>query len=312
MKNILQDNASEAWALAKSFCLKIQDGLATFQNKKLFVSCLHNSTELFIKSEMIKQNDLRVLVPKNIAASGSPAKDYYSTTDLNTFISNELATNPADFSKNYHSCEYNQLVSFHKELFSKYYDIHPIEKNQVCDGLSLLEKLRNNETHFSVDSSGFLTEREFTQLFNFMIVFYEILLYYDLLPFFGSPSPDLKYKFEFIYKPLLSFSFKKALVNSETAKKIAKDMKNLPCAYSGDAFAIADEIVMFNRGITGPVHPDGYLQSYDHLDEAVSYIQQMFDLKLVSIITDEVSYTTDDACGASHESRYEFSCWRDL
>lgn len=312
MKNILQDNASEAWALAKTFSLKIQDGLATFQNKKLFVSCLHNSTELFIKSQMINQNDLRVLIPRSVNSDGSPAKNYYSTTDLNSFITSELASNPSDFSKNYYSCEYNQLQDFHKELFKTYYDTHPDEKIIVCDGLHLLQELRNNETHFSVDSNAFLTEKEFVQLHNFMIVFYEILSVYYLLPFFGDPSPELKYKFEISNIPLRNFTFKKALLNSETAKKIAKDMENLPRTCGLDAFAIADEIIMFNRGVSGPAQPDGYLQNYDQFDDAVSYIQQMVDFKLVELITHNSTSDTDDEVEGFIESRYVFRCWKDI
>lgn len=96
--------------------------------------------------------------------------------------------------------------------------------------LELLQKLRNNETHFLIRQGSFLSEEDFCVLHNFMIRFYKIMeswcpidkddyeLY--ILPYWGDPvGADSTYGFN--REPLQIFSYETAVRNSKLAKKIA-------------------------------------------------------------------------------------------
>lgn len=75
------------------------------------------------------------------------------------------------------------MIDITNDLFSEYYA--PNSGTSVKTALSLLNKLRNSEMHFFIDKDTFFLEKEFRQLHNFMIVFYNILPFYSLLPFWG-------------------------------------------------------------------------------------------------------------------------------
>lgn len=60
MKQILRDNALEAWAMAIKNCNAIIEGKVTLGYRKQFVTSLHNAVELLIKQHMLNVNDYRV------------------------------------------------------------------------------------------------------------------------------------------------------------------------------------------------------------------------------------------------------------
>lgn len=73
------------------------------------------------------------------------------------------------------------MIDITNDLFSEYY-----AKNSgisVKAALSLLNKLRNSETHFFIDKDAFLLEKEFQQLHNFMIVFMTFFIFIHYFPF---------------------------------------------------------------------------------------------------------------------------------
>ena len=57
MKQILLDNAYEAWKNAILYHDKIKKGYSTLEYQKGFVSSLHNAVELFLKQIMLNNND---------------------------------------------------------------------------------------------------------------------------------------------------------------------------------------------------------------------------------------------------------------
>mgnify|MGYP000946547227 CR=1 FL=1 len=301
-KNVLSENAVEAWSIAKKYCLCIKNGLATLQYRKLFVTSLHNATELFIKAAMIKVNDLRVLIPSSVDSSGTPAKEYYSATDLNDFIYNEINNANGNFSKKYKSCEFNKLSEYHKDLFKTYYQNNPDAKNVIGEALGTLKTLRNNETHFSIDSKEFLSEKEYVQLHNFMIEFYKLLKAEVLLPFVGEPIEQHKFMLEFTETPLDNkrFSYKKALLDSENACEIAKQLYKMPCAVSLDnPFQIADNMIQYS----------GSLKDYDSFDEILSYIHMMIEHDVLSVNEDIEEFKIENETYHSTETNYVFKGW---
>ncbi|MFI3250488.1 MAG: hypothetical protein R3Y07_05955 [Eubacteriales bacterium] len=103
---VLLDNAYESWTQAIKYANLIYDGVATFGNKKLFVSSLHNAVELFLKQIMIDENDYRVGRPKNSSSSGDLARHYYNCGDINSFFLDE------ENSKTFISEDFKIIVGF--------------------------------------------------------------------------------------------------------------------------------------------------------------------------------------------------------
>lgn len=225
MKPVLMENAFEAWAAAIRFCDDIKDGKATLQYQKNFVSSLHNAVELIMKQMLLNDNDHRIAEVRK-AKNEADAKlllDYFKATDLNSFfdtLSNE------DLSK-FNTIQFNELISLHKKLFGR----SLAQGESLKTELELLQKLRNNETHFLIPQGSFLSEEDFCVLHNFMIRFYKIMetwcpidkddyeLY--ILPYWGDPiGADSIYGFN--REPLQSFSYETAVRNSKLAKKIAE------------------------------------------------------------------------------------------
>lgn len=216
MKHILRDNALEAWAMAIKYRNYILAGKATLQYRKQFVSSLHNAVELFVKQLMLDNNDHRVCRVKNIKDSeGHPLVDFFNADDLNYFFEHISD----DEMRQFYSVEYNQIRELTKELFKEYYGEHQKDKNIVDQALLLLGRLRNDEAHFYIGKIGFLVDIEFEKLHNFMIVFGRILHYYSLLPYWGEEFGEfVRYKLK--NKELKSFSYKKAVVQSEFYQKL--------------------------------------------------------------------------------------------
>ena len=225
------ENAFEAWAAAIRFCDDIKDGKATLQYQKNFVSSLHNAVELIMKQMLLNDNDHRVAEIRKVKneADAKLLLDYFKATDLNSFfdtLSNE------DLSK-FNTIQFNELISLHKKLFGR----SLAQGESLKTELELLQKLRNNETHFLIRQGSFLSEEDFCVLHNFMIRFYKIMetwcpidkddyeLY--ILPYWGDPiEADSIYGFN--REPLQSFSYETAVNNSKLAKKIADYLYGAP------------------------------------------------------------------------------------
>lgn len=184
-EKILISNAREAWSQACIHCNLILEGYVTLLYKKIFVSMLHNSVELLMKQRMLDINDYRVAKVKKIDSNGQPAKDYYSATDLNNYFK---ANGTKDSSGHYlfYSIEFHELHDIHKDIFKDFYKLHPEVIADISSGLTLMENLRNAETHFYVNDVDFLNVTEFKSLQSFMISFSDILDFYSLLPTYSD------------------------------------------------------------------------------------------------------------------------------
>lgn len=236
---ILQNNALEAWAMAVRYCDYILEGKATLEYRKHFVSVLHNAVELFVKQLMLNNTDYRVTqLKKGCNADGQPARDFYNSKDLNAYFS----TLDEQSMKKFFSIEFNKIIDITNELFSEYDAQNGA--TSVKSALLLLNRLRNSEMHFFIDKNTFLLEKEFQQLHNFMIVFYDILHFYSLLPFWGRFDRWEYAKLQFDRQPLFDFTYRNAVKNTEFVKNLKEQLEGeiFPASVGCSAFDIADSI----------------------------------------------------------------------
>ena len=230
MKPILMDNAFEAWAAAIRYCNDIKDGKATLQYQKNFVSSLHNAVELIMKQMLLNNNDHSVAEVRKprTEADAKLLLDYIKATDLNRFFDSLSDKELSKFS----TIQFNDLISSHKKMFGQ-----SLAKGESLETeLKLLQRLRNNETHFMIRQGSFLSEEEFCVLHNFMIRFCKIMktwhpvdgddlerfifLYWD---WFNPDGDNSIYGFD--CEPLDEFSYEIAVQNSKLAKDIAEILK---------------------------------------------------------------------------------------
>lgn len=210
-KKILLDNALVSWVNAIRYCDQILAGKITLEVKKNFISSLHNAVELFLKQIMLDNCDYRVAEPRKVEADGEPAKAFYAATDLNAYFEHL----DSDTRNKFMSTEFSSLIENHKKLLASFLQSNTPFTNE----LRLLNRLRNNETHFYIGWDEYLTESEFCMLHNFMVSFYQVLHDYSLLPFWGEPDAEHS-RLSFERTPKKTFSYKNAIRNSSTAKAI--------------------------------------------------------------------------------------------
>lgn len=88
MRQVLMENAFEAWAAAIRLSDEIKSGKCTLQYQKSFVSSLHNAVELFMKQMMLNNNDHSVAyIPKKNMEGNLDLQERYSCAkDLNRFF----------------------------------------------------------------------------------------------------------------------------------------------------------------------------------------------------------------------------------
>lgn len=237
MKKILLENALESWASAIYYCDEIIAGKATLANKKHFVNSLQNAIKLFVKQQMLNVTDYRVAEVKHCDSNGQPLKDYLSSTDLNQYFCNISTTDRDKFV----SISFNDIIVIQKELFSEFYGD---KGTYITAELKTLKKLRNNETHFYISDIDFMSDKEFQDLHNMMIVFYEILQEYDLLPYWGEAYAEYK-KFKFNRKSLTNFSYERQLKNSAFVKSLKENIEKelFFNNYRNESYSITEDIV---------------------------------------------------------------------
>ena len=273
MKPVLMENAFEAWAAAIRFCDDIKDGKATLQYQKNFVSSLHNAVELIMKQMLLNDNDHRVAEIRKVKneADAKLLLDYFKATDLNSFFDTLSNENLSKFNK----IQFNELISLHKKLFGR----SLVQGESLKTELELLQKLRNNETHFLIRQGSFLSEEDFCVLHNFMIRFYKIMetwcsidkddyeLY--ILPYWGDPiGADSIYGFN--REPLQSFSYETAVKNS---KKIA-ELLNSDYLYGAPDFSpytITKDLI------------EQHMELSSQFDEIWSMVYMMQCLEMISV-----------------------------
>lgn len=239
MNKILIDNAYEAWKNAVRYHRRILNGLFTLENKKGFVSSLHNAVELFLKQIMLDDNNHKVAWVRktNTIESAQMQLNYLKSTDLNTFFellsANELLT--------FYSIDFTELMQkAHKLLNTPESD-----KYIITDALQKLQDLRNAETHFYVDEKQYLIENDFIVLWRFMSVFYKLVANKDLFPCetISSSGKTIKfvdemYRVNIDYRCNEEFCYISTLKQNSIYQKIIKRLTNIH-QFNGDA-RIAD------------------------------------------------------------------------
>lgn len=221
MKQILLDNAYEAWKNAISYHDKIKKGYSTLEYQKGFVSSLHNAVELFLKQIMLNNNDHDVAWIGKVKSKKDAQLqlDYYNATDLNAYFS-QLSSD--DLNK-YSSIEYSKLIDKVNRLIS----VDDKDKSDFKAALNKLKELRNNETHFYINENSYLLEDDFCKLHNFMIVFYNAIVpkifnKKAIIDFSDPQKYNLvsQYKImEISFASLSSFSYVEALKIKKLLKK---------------------------------------------------------------------------------------------
>lgn len=271
MKKILLENALESWASAIYYCDEIIAGKATLANKKHFVNSLQNAIELFVKQQMLNVTDYRVAEVKHCDSNGQPLKDYLSSTDLNQYFCNISTTDMDKFV----SISFNDIIVIQKELFSEFYGD---KGTYITAELKTLKKLRNNETHFYISDIDFMSDKEFQDLHNMMIVFYEILQEYDLLPYWGEAYAEYK-KFKFNRKPLTNFSYERQLKNSAFVKSLKENIEKelFFNNYRNESYSITEDIVYCSDKYS----ESDFNEIWAHIEMLMKY--NMFKIEEVNI-----------------------------
>lgn len=212
MKHVLIENAYEAWASAIKFCDAIMQGMGTLYYQKNYVSSLHNAVELFLKQIMLDDGDHKVAGMRRIKdkTDARLCLDYMESTDLNLFFSRMTDAQINSFK----SIEFCEII----DRFSKI-TLGTGEVIEIKLALKRLQELRNNETHFMISCSSFLSETDFVILYNFMISFYRIIRDRKLVPFWGEAwGEDNRLTFD--RKQMVSFVYLDALRTSALAQSI--------------------------------------------------------------------------------------------
>lgn len=290
MRPISMDNAFEAWAVAIRYCNDIKDGKATLQYQKNFVSSLHNAVELIMKQMLLNNNDHSVAFIKEPKDEKDEklSFDYSKATDLNRFFG---ALSSDEISR-FHTIPFYKLIQKHKKIFSGSLE----QGKPLTKELKLLQRLRNNETHFMIRQGSFLSEDDFRTLHNFMVKFYKIMKKWNpingddlessifLWWYWYSPDKDDS-MYEFECELLQDFSYESAVRNSKLAKDIAEILKdNLQCgAPDFSPYDIAFDLMNGYHGLSA------------QFDEVWAMVYMMQSFKIIDV------GTIEDTQGNIHE-----------
>ncbi len=207
-------------------------------------------------------------------------RKYYNADNLNKFVE-ELEKNDLD---KIYSVEFNRLNKMLGDLFSEYFD----EKNnegEIKNALNLLNKLRNNEIHFFIDTDFFLLDEEYRRLHNFMILFYDILHRYNLLPFWGEPTGREFSRLKVRKEILSDFTYRGALAKSKFVKSLKRKIEGemFPGNYGSSAYDISESIAV--------VLSDEYDNNFDEL---YTYVQMLMKYKILSYDSVSEEYEFED------------------
>ena len=225
--------------------------------------------------------------PKN-EAEAKLLLDYFKASDLNRFF--ESLSN--DELLKFYTIPFNELISSHKKIFGDSLKSGETLKTE----LELLQRLRNDETHFMIRQDSFLSEGDFRTLHNFMVRFYKIIKKWNPVNgddlessifiwwYWYSPDKDDS-MYEFECELLQDFSYESAVRNSKLAKDIAEILKdNLQCgAPDFSPYDIAFDLM------------NGYPGLSAQFDEVWAMVYMMQSFKIIDVDTIE------DTQGNIHE-----------
>lgn len=230
MKKILLDNALESWSIAIKYCNDIKSGLATLHYQKTFVSSLHNAIELFLKQIMLDKNDHSIanLAKVKNEDDANLQLRYFKSDNLNDFF---LSLSDDDRNK-FYSIEFSKLVDNSTNLIKD--TLTKLNIPSLKEELKKLQAFRNNETHFYISKTDYLSEEAFIMLHNLMIDLFEVLQDYNLLPYWGEAWDEYKH-LEFKPQKISNFSYSSALCSNPIAKSIINTLSGKQLYYYSDS-----------------------------------------------------------------------------
>ena len=146
----LKEHCNLAWEISVYNCNLIIDGLVDIEQQKLFVSSLQNAIEICYKQVMIDNCDYRVVNYSKISDI-SKVKEYLNAIDLNAYFK---SLDVASIQKLY-TVDFNEIIDF----ISK--DVNETQNIDIKSKLKILKELRNNESHFYIDTQDYLSFENF-------------------------------------------------------------------------------------------------------------------------------------------------------
>lgn len=250
-EQILLDNAAESWLEAIKYAdLIANDGLATLGNKKHFIASLQNAIELFLKQVMINNRDYRVVSSKIIDVNGDGMRSLLEAVDLNLYFGS-LNSEEVWFK----TIQMSELIGFAKKrndyFLKKFFkEVNSVSKTKFLEILQELNELRNEETHFFINSTTFLTDNQFAKLYNFMIEFTDFFRYYRLLDFgfsgeLMSESEQNWLLFKRSRLDLLAFSYKKQFLKNKKFVILKECLTGNVIPDVDDCYSLATEFYNF-------------------------------------------------------------------
>jgi hypothetical protein len=262
------------------------DGLIDLTARKEFVSSLQNVIELIFKQYLIDRNDHSLATWRTHQTHQRAL--FESESDLNSY----LVTDPTRANSIY-------TIKFSNLIEKIYQLIKPSNSTFNRGGLHILNKLRNEETHFYIDNS-YLTFSQFQDLRKLIKDVYDFLERDAFLGFFGDPSVTNKDSLKhFNYSSLTCNSYNELVLNSNTNNAILEHLndKNNPdnlglrVDYHGNdnIFSIAYQMFNLDWG------EDGF-------DIPVKVTQYELYRRLVLLNDYNKIYITDD--GNEYEDQY--------
>ena len=260
---ILLKNAYASWVQAIKNARNIKNGFVTLQYKKTFIATLHNAVELFLKQLMLNQKDYRIakVRAEKLDSNGEPLKSYYQSLDLNEYFKKLTI----EIRKLYISIEFSELVQLHKDLLGTSLNAG----TSYTTELKLLQRLRNDETHFYIEPDEFLTDIEFVTLHNFMVDFHKTLKAKNLIPSFDMPINEESLLCFSDTKITTSFSFRGAVKKAPKVKAIAIILDNQLFRDFAPPYELAE------------IFEKDFLMKGISFDEAYCCIEAMFDYGLL-------------------------------
>lgn len=287
---ILLNNAFESWLLAIQYAKLIQEeGLSNLGNKKIFVSSLHNAVELYLKQVLLNKNDCRVIFKINNYRSHEEIRNYLQGRNLNEFFSQEGA-------EGLYSIQFKKMIQLLKDEPNCFLnDFFQNEDNNFKESfiksLEFLNKERNEETHFYINTCSFLSDIEFVQCYNFMISLTKFIKHYHFICLptaFGTPMIRSEFERMLFSPPKLdteSFSYKEQLINSKNYKNLEELLAGTVVMSTNDCYAISEQLYLFNRTEIG--------QSFT-FEKLYSYITLLLQFEIIEFTPDIDTVSDED------------------
>ena len=148
---------------------------------------------------------------------------------------------------------------------------------------------------FLLIRTHFLLEKEFQQLHNFMIEFYNILHFYSLLPFWGRFGRWEYAKLQFDRQTLFDFTYRNAVKNTKFVKTLKEQLE-------GEIFPASEEV----QHLILPIVLPSVINEYqgNKFDDLWVYVETMLGNKILSYHDEADEYEIEGQYGIERDVMY--------